>query len=259
MTAMPDRRVAANASRFGDVADAYERARPLYPEAALAELAARCGLSAGTPVVDVGAGTGKLTRQLVALGADVVAVEPSPGMRVRLEAAVPGVPVLDGTAEDIPLPDASVAVVTAGQAFHWFETRRALDEIARVLRPGGWLALMWNERPESGWAAELDTLRQELTGFTRTYPGNGWEYVLAADDRFGPRTVTRYDVDVTTTVERELVESESRSCVHVIDDDRRWRVLEGLRRFLDTHPRTAGRPELAYTHPCTLHLCQLVA
>ena len=256
---MTDPRVAPNAARFGDVADAYERARPLYPDAALAELAARCGLRAGTPVVDLGAGTGKLTRQLVALGADVIAVEPSAGMRARLAAAVPSVRVLDGTAEDIPLPDVSVEVVAAGQAFHWFDTRRALDEIARVLRRGGWLALMWNEPPESGWAAELDSLRQELTGFTRTYPGNDWEYMLAADERFGPRTVSRYDVDVTTTVERELVESESRSCVHVIDDEGRRRVLEALRRFLDTHPETAGRPELAYAHPCTLHLCQLVA
>ena len=105
-------------------------------------------------------------------------------MRRRLEVELPGVPVLDGTAEDIPLPDASVKGVTAGQAFHWFDTHRALDEIAGV-RPAGWLAAL-NERPESGWAAERD-LRTELTGGTRAYPGEGWTEVLAADDRFGPR------------------------------------------------------------------------
>ncbi|MGH9228769.1 MAG: class I SAM-dependent methyltransferase [Acidimicrobiales bacterium] len=253
---MTDPRIAPNASRFGDVAEAYESVRPLYPDAALAELAARCGLRAGTAVADLGAGTGKLTRQLAALGADVVAVEPLPGMRAALEAAVPGVRVLDGTAEDIPLPDASVEIVTAAQAFHWFETRRALDEIARVLRPGGWLALLWNERPESGWAAALVDLSHELTGFTRSYPGNGWEYVLADDGRFGPRSVTRFQVDVTTTPDRELADSESRSHVHVLDEDRRRRVLEALRRFLATHPETAGRPELTYSHPCTLHVSQ---
>jgi SAM-dependent methyltransferase len=251
-----DPRVAPQAARFGDVADRYERARPLYPESALSELAARCGLRPGTPVVDLGAGTGKLTRQLVALGADVVAVEPAAGMRARLAAEVPSVAILDGTAEDIPLPDASVDIVTAGQAFHWFDTRRALDEIARVLRPAGWLALLWNERPESGWAAELWDLRRRLTDATRDYPGRGWTEVLAADERFGPRTATQHDVEVTTTIDAELADSESRSCVHVVEKARRREVLEQLRSFLEANPESAGRRRLAYTRPCTLHLCQ---
>jgi SAM-dependent methyltransferase len=251
-----DPRVAPQATRFGDVADRYERARPLYPRAALSELASRCGLGAGTRVADVGAGTGKLTRQLVALGADVIAIEPAAGMRRRLEAAVPGVRVIDGTAEDMPLPDATVEVVASGQAFHWFDTGRALDEIARVLRPGGWLALLWNERPDSGWAAGLWDLRWELTGVVRAYPGDGWAEVLAADARFGPRTATRHDVEVTTTVDRELDDSESRSCVHIVDEARRRQVLDELRRYLETHAETAGRRQLTYTRPCTLHLCQ---
>jgi SAM-dependent methyltransferase len=253
-----DPRVAPQAARFGDVADRYERARPLYPESALSELAARCGVRPGTAVLDLGAGTGKLTRQLVVVGADVVAVEPAAGMRRRLEAEVTGVPVLDGTAEAIPTPDASVQVVTAGQAFHWFDTRRALDEIARVLRPAGWLALVWNERPESGWAAELWDLRQRLTGASLDYPGRGWAEVLDADDRFGPRTSNRHDVVVTTTVDEELEDSESRSCVHVVDEGRRRDVLDRLRAFLEAHPETAGRWRLTYTRPCTLHLCQRV-
>ena len=253
---MSDPRVAPRAARFGEIADRYERARPLYPEAALSELAARCRLRPGAPVADLGAGTGKLTRQIVALGADVVAIEPAPGMRRRLQAEVPGVTVLDGTAEDIPLPDASVDVVTVGQAFHWFDTRPALDEIARVLRPAGWLGLLWNERPPSGWAAELWDLRTELTGGTRVYPGGGWKEVLAADDRFGPRTSSRHDVEVTTTLDAELADSASRSCVHVVDDARREAVLQRLRRFLETHPGTARRNRLTYTRPCTLHLCQ---
>jgi SAM-dependent methyltransferase len=251
-----DPRVAPHAARFGDVADRYERARPLYPESALSELAARCRLRAGTAVLDLGAGTGKLTRQLVAIGADVVAVEPAAGMRRRLVAEVPGAPVLDGTAEDVPLPDASVEIVTAGQAFHWFDTHRALDEIARVLRPAGWLALLWHERPESGWAAGLWDLRAQLTGSRRAYPGDGWEEVLADDGRFGPRTSSRHDVAVATTVDAELADSASRSCVHVVDDARRREVLERLRQFLVVHPETAGRQRLTYTRPCTLHLCQ---
>jgi SAM-dependent methyltransferase len=252
-----DPRVAPQAARFGEVADRYERVRPLYPDEALAELATRCRLRPGTPVLDLGAGTGKLTRQVTALGADVVAVEPAAGMRRRLEAEVPGISVLDGTAEAIPLADVSVAVVTVGQAFHWFNTRRALDEIARVLRPAGWLALLWNERPESGWAAELWDLRRQLTdAATGTYPGRGWAEVLDADERFGPRTSSRHDVLVTTTVDAELADSASRSCVYVVDEPRRREVLERLRRFLETHPETVGRQRLTYIRPCTLHLCQ---
>jgi SAM-dependent methyltransferase len=251
-----DPRVAPNATRFGVVADRYERARPLYPDAALSELAARCGLRRGTHVLDVGAGTGKLTRQLAALGADLIAVEPSPGMRAQLRANVPDVEVLDGTAEDIPVSDASVEIVTVGQAFHWFQTHRALDEIARVLRPAGWLALLWNERPERGWAAEVWDFRRDLTGYPGTYPGDGWEHVLAADERFGPRSVTRYDVCVSTTVGLELVDSESRSCVHVIEEARQRQVLARLREFFATHPETAGHTELTYVRPCALHLCQ---
>ena len=87
-------------------------------------------------------------------------------------------------------------------------------------------------------------------------PVDGWEEVLAADGRFGPRTSSRHDVEVTTTVDAELADSASRSCVHVVDDAQRREVLERLRRFLETHPDTAGRRRLAYTRPCTLHLCQ---
>jgi SAM-dependent methyltransferase len=251
-----DPRVAPRAAGFGEIADRYERARPLYPDAALSELAAQCRFRPGTLVADLGAGTGKLTRQLVALGADVVAIEPAAGMRRRLQEEVPGVKVLDGTAEDIPLPDASVDVVAAGQAFHWFDTRPALDEIARVLRPAGWLALLRNERPQSGWAAELWDLRTELTGGTRVYPGDGWTEVLAGDERFGSRTSSRHDVVVTTTVDAELADSASRSCVYVVDDAERAEVLRRLRWFLATHYETAGRDRLTYTRPCTLHLCQ---
>ena len=126
---------------FERVADVYERARPQYAPDALAWLAERLPLRR---VLDLGAGTGKLTRQLVELGADVIAVEPGDEMRAVLQRVLPEVEALAGSAEAIPLPDASVDVVTAAQAFHWFRTGEALAEIHRVLRPGGGFAFMWN-------------------------------------------------------------------------------------------------------------------
>jgi SAM-dependent methyltransferase len=147
---------------FGSSAGAYERGRPSYPDGAVAHLAAELGLGPGVRVVDLAAGTGKLTRLLAEGGAEVVAVEPVTAMREALEQAVPGVEALDGTAEAIPLPDASVDVVTAGQAFHWFRADEALREIHRVLRPGGGLALVWNTRDEK------DALQRALTELTES-------------------------------------------------------------------------------------------
>jgi SAM-dependent methyltransferase len=126
---------------FDTVAELYERARPLYADEAVAWIAQRLPFGR---VLDLAAGTGKLTRQLVAMGADVVAVEPGDAMRAVLERVVPEAQALAGSAEAIPLPDASVDAVTVGQAFHWFRSDEALGEIHRVLRPGGGFALFWN-------------------------------------------------------------------------------------------------------------------
>jgi SAM-dependent methyltransferase len=127
---------------FDSVAELYERTRPGYSDDAVDWIAQQLPLRR---VLDLGAGTGKLTRQLVAHGADVVAVEPGEAMRAVLQRVVPEADALAGSAESIPVEDASVDLVTAAQAFHWFRTEEALAEMHRVLRPGGGCALIWNE------------------------------------------------------------------------------------------------------------------
>jgi ubiquinone/menaquinone biosynthesis C-methylase UbiE len=134
------------AAGFAAAAEVYERARPSYPQDAVDWVVERAGLRPGRLVVDVAAGTGKLTRLLVPSGADVVAVEPVAEMRRKLEEVVPEVEAIAGTAERLPFADASVDVVTVGQAFHWFDHARALPELHRVLRPDGLLVLVWNSR-----------------------------------------------------------------------------------------------------------------
>jgi SAM-dependent methyltransferase len=141
---------------FDLVAADYERHRPDYPAEALLWAAERLSLDDGVRVLDIGAGTGKLARGLVALGFDVVAVEPGGRMLEQLRAAVPGAEAHAGSAESIPLPAASVEAAFAGQAFHWFDRGRALPELHRVVRPRGGLALLWN------WWDERDPLQLEL-------------------------------------------------------------------------------------------------
>ena len=151
---MSDR--ATRSRSFETVAAEYERHRPDYPEEALRWAAGCLDLEAGARVLDVGAGTGKLTRGLVALGFEVAAVEPGAPMLDQLRVAVPEAEAFEGPAESIPLPDANVDAAFAGQAFHWFDSARALPELHRVIRPGGGLALLWN------WWDERDPLQREL-------------------------------------------------------------------------------------------------
>jgi SAM-dependent methyltransferase len=147
----------ANRSRsFETVAADYERHRPDYPEDALRWAAERLELSVGARVLDVGAGTGKLTRELVALGFEAVAVEPGAPMLAQLREAVPAAETHVAPAEAIPLPDESVDAAFAGQAFHWFDRERAVPELHRVIRREGGLALLWN------WWDERDPLQAEL-------------------------------------------------------------------------------------------------
>ena len=144
------------ARSFETVAADYERHRPEYPEEALRWAVGQLGIRPRGRVLDVGAGTGKLARGLVAIGLDVVAVEPGAPMLEQLRRAVPEADALDGAAESIPLSGASVDAAFAGQAYHWFDRERAVPELHRVVRAGGGLALLWN------WWDERDPLQREL-------------------------------------------------------------------------------------------------
>ncbi|HKG64404.1 MAG TPA: class I SAM-dependent methyltransferase, partial [Solirubrobacteraceae bacterium] len=136
--------VHSRARAFDAAADAYERARPGYPPEAIEIAARRLGLERGAAVLDLGAGTGKLTRRLAGRFGSVTAVEPLDGMRAVLEEAIPFVRALAGTAEAIPLPDRSVDAVFVGEAIHWFDPARVVAELGRVLRPAGGVAVLYN-------------------------------------------------------------------------------------------------------------------
>jgi SAM-dependent methyltransferase len=173
------------ATRGFAAADVYERGRPDYPAAAIAKIVERLELRPGRTVLDLAAGTGKLTRLLVPSGANVLAVEPVREMRAELERRVRGIAVLGGTAERIPLNDGFLDAVTVGQAFHWFDAQPALREIHRVLRPGGGLALIWNARDERDpLQAALSEIIDPLEGDTPRRKQGNWKALLAESGLF---------------------------------------------------------------------------
>jgi ubiquinone/menaquinone biosynthesis C-methylase UbiE len=180
------------ATGFARDVEAYERGRPQYPLQAIEQLAAEFGLTRASTVLDLAAGTGKLTRQLAPLAHHVIAVDASPAMLAELRRQVPAADARAGTAEAIPLPDASVDAVFVGQAFHWFRATEAFEEIARVLRPGGGLALMWNQarwtEAELPWVGRFSALVEPRRVAAGPFPSGDdrWKEVLEQSERFAP-------------------------------------------------------------------------
>jgi len=228
------------AASFAGVAEAYERARPGYPDDAVRWLAG----AEPCDVVDLGAGTGKLTRTLVALGHRVTAVEPLEEMLGQLRDAVPGATAVHGSAEAIPLPDAAADVVACAQAFHWFDPDPALGEVARVLRPGGRIALVWNVRDErTTWVTELSDAMVGRTGVDR-HSG-----AIERSGLYGPveRATFEHAQEVDRVALRELV--LSRSYCAVLGEDERAPILARVDALFDEHA-SGGVVRLPYLVEC---------
>jgi SAM-dependent methyltransferase len=187
-------------------------------------------------VLDLAAGTGKLTRQLVPTGAQLVAVEPVAGMRSKLEETVPGVVALEGTAEKIPLGAESLDAVCCAQAFHWFDAVRALEEIHRVLRPGGGLALIWNVRDETiEWERRLTELMKRYeSGVPRKRWGR-WRDSFERTTVFTPLEERRFTHTQEGDVETMLARVASISFVSALADADRAEFLGEVRELVEPH------------------------
>jgi SAM-dependent methyltransferase len=214
---MDQQRWRERAGSFGAAADVYDRSRPSYPVEAVRWLLP----SDARRVLDLGAGTGKLTAVLLDLGLDVVAVEPSEQMRARIPRRAE---VLDGSAESLPVPDASVDAVLVGHAFHWFDQATALPEIARVLRPDGTLGLLWNDRDESvPWVRQVwDLFSGESERMVGEQPFTATG-ALSAPERAEFAHTQSLDADLLV----DLV--ASRSTLITMPEDERVEVLQQVR------------------------------
>jgi SAM-dependent methyltransferase len=228
-----------HAASFGLAATTYERGRPPYPSEALDWL-----LPAGAArVADIGAGTGKLTRQLHDRGLRVTAVEPSDGMRAELRRVLPDVPALAGSAEALPLPDHSADALLCAQAWHWVDPRRAVPEAARVLAPGGRLGLIWNLRDErEDWVRRLGEIINSAEMHRQTDLGAP----------FGPVETREFGWTHELGLDRLLDLVASRSAVILLGEDERAALLDRVRHLTTTHPDLAGRATfpLPYVTQC---------
>jgi SAM-dependent methyltransferase len=244
------------ATGFARAATIYERGRPGYPDEAIARAWEGLGLDGSAEVLDLGAGTGKLTRALLARAARVIAVEPLPEMRAALAAALPEVAAVDGTAEQLPLEDGAVDAVWVGEAFHWFANERSLAEIARVLRPGGGLAMLWNV-PQAGERGDVLSPKMwkeisaavDMSLVPRNHPaaGGNWRDAFTADSPFGPLEEAHVEHELHLDAAGLAAFVGSISFVAILDDGPRAELLTRIedlatRHFAETGTRTASMP-----------------
>jgi SAM-dependent methyltransferase len=250
----------AAAVGFARAADAYERGRATFPADAVAAILTATGALPGVTLLELGAGTGKLTRSLTGSGARVIALEPVAEMRAKLAANAPGVELLDAVAEAIPLADASVDAVIAAQAYHWFDPETATAEVARVLRPGGVVALVWNRRDEGvAWMRELSGILDTRSGDAPRYRNGTWRRGFDGNPAFAPlelRTWPHRGAEGRDVVTARVA---SMSFVAALDDEPRAALLAQVDELIATHPDTRGRDDVALPYVTELFTTRRLA
>jgi SAM-dependent methyltransferase len=237
----------AAAVGFARSAEAYERGRPEYPAAAIQFVVGL--LPERAVVLDLAAGTGKLTRPLLAAGLNVIAVEPVPEMRALLPVeARPR----EGTAEAIPLGDGSVDAVTVGQAFHWFDGDVALREIARVLRPGGLLALLWNRRVDEDPVSQaIEAILGPYRAETPAHRTGAWEAAFSRSALFSPLAEDVFDHVLEQDADGLEARVASISFIASLEPAKRASLLERARGI-------AGEGTVTMPYKTEVHTCRLL-
>lgn len=240
------------AEGFQARADTYVAGRPDYPPDVAAWVREDLGLTAGTTAVELGAGTGKFTPNLLAAGARVIAVEPVAAMRAHLVGRFPEVDARDGTAESIPADDASADAVVCAQSFHWFANHAALAEIRRVLKPGGALGLIWNVHDERvPWVAEVGRIIASYTGDEPQYRTGAWRRVFPADG-FGPLRERVFRNHHRGTAQNVVIDRVlSTSFIAALPAAEQANVVARVQQVIDATPELAGQDTVV--HPYVTH------
>jgi SAM-dependent methyltransferase len=254
----PDARIHDQAAvGFGRAAEAYDRGRPDYPASVVEHLLRVLKVSAQSCVVELGAGTGKFTNSLAATGARIIAVEPVVSMRARLAERLPHVQVVDATAEATSLPAASVDAVVAAQAFHWFDAKRAVAEIARILRPGGGLGLIWNVRDDSlPWVRRLTEIIDPHEGTAPRYRTLEWMSAFEPNGLFEPLQMQEFAHIQRLTPDALLDRVASISFIAALPEAVRAVVLSRVRELLETEPTLRGQEQFGLPYRTHVYWCR---
>jgi len=244
------------AKGFAKEAQAYSRGRPEYPVALDQWLLDDLQLDETCTVVDLGAGTGKFTPRLMATGAHVIAVEPVSEMLDQLTRAIPTVVARTGTAENIPVNDGVVDAVVCAQSFHWFATKTALKEIHRVLRPGGFLGLIWNVRDEStDWSVAMTDIMAPFEADAPRYRSGEWRKVFPAEG-FGPLQERHFPNGHTGAPEQVIVDRVlSVSFIAALGRPQQHIVAARLRDLIATSDSLRGRDEVTVPYDTVAFSC----
>lgn len=237
--------------------DAYAKGRPDYSPELTTWLRADLALGEGKIALDLGSGTGKFLPTLRATGATVIAIEPVDEMRARLMEANPGVEAIAGSAEHIPLPDDAVDAVTCAQSFHWFANADALAEIRRVLKPGGYLGLIWNVRDERiGWVHALTRIIEPHGGSAPRYGRSAWRQVFPADG-FTPLVEKHFSYHHKGSSERVIVDRMlSTSFIAALPPAKQEEIANEIRDLVARTPELAGKNEVAFPYETAVFSCR---
>ena len=244
---------------FDRAGDSYERGRPEYPHDAVEFLVRRLEINTSSTVIDLGAGTGKFTKLLIPTGASIIAIEPVAGMRTKFQSLHSSLKVLGGTAEEIPCENQSVDAVVVAQAFHWFNGHLALKEIHRILKPKGKLGLIWNARDESlAWVAELTKIIDPHEGGAPRYKSQNWKKAFAEPNLFSPLQLSQFSYTQEGSVETIVDRIASISFISALPEADRVRVLNQVRKLVETHPETKEQSQIRLPYRTDVYWCEKI-
>lgn len=241
-------------------AAAYVRGRPDYPIAVEEWLRRDLGLGEGKVAIDLGSGTGKFLPRLLAIGAEVIAVEPSVVMRSHLEALFPQVDAREGRAQALPLAGRSVDAVICAQCFHWFANTQALAEIRRVLKPGGALGLVWNIRDATvPWVARIIAIMEPYDPGTPDYESQEWRKLFPTEG-FSELREREYANPQTGSPENVIIDRVlSVGSIAKLPQAERDRVIARVRDVIANAPELAGKPGITFPNRTYAYSCRKIA